>query len=150
MRPEDAARKEIDRMLEEAGWAVQDREELNLSAAQGVAVRYFPLEGGQEADYVLFVDREAVGVIEAKPEGTTLTGSIGQFSPDERSGNARQTGGRFQRPNDQRAAPQRQGIERDQKRGRPDCRIPESPGVEPAVRGELTRFPQKRGEIPTH
>jgi type I restriction enzyme, R subunit len=32
-----------------------------------------PLQTG-EADYLLFVDRKAVGVIEAKPEGTTLSG----------------------------------------------------------------------------
>jgi type I restriction enzyme R subunit len=46
---------------------------LSLGAGLGVVVRYFPLKAG-EADYVLFVDRKAVGVIEAKPEGTTLSG----------------------------------------------------------------------------
>ncbi len=74
MKPEDAARENIDQMLAAAGWTVQDRPELNLGAALGVAVRYFPLEGGKEADYLLFVDRKAVGVIEAKAEGTTLSG----------------------------------------------------------------------------
>jgi hypothetical protein len=74
MRPEDQARENIDRMLDAAGWAVQDLREMNLGARRGVAVRYFPLQGGQEADYLLFVDRKAAGVIEAKPEGTTLTG----------------------------------------------------------------------------
>ena len=48
-------------------------ERLNLSASLGVAVREFPVESGF-ADYVLFVDRKAVGVIEAKPVGTTLSG----------------------------------------------------------------------------
>jgi type I restriction enzyme R subunit len=39
----------------------------------GVAVREFPLKVGF-VDYMLFVDRQAVGVIEAKPEGTTPSG----------------------------------------------------------------------------
>ena len=74
MRPEDQARENIDRMLDAAGWAVQDLREMNLGARRGVAVRYFPLQDGKQADYLLFVDRKAAGVIEAKPEGTTLTG----------------------------------------------------------------------------
>ncbi len=60
-------------MLETAGWAVQDLRQLNLGASPGVAVREFPLKSGT-ADYVLFVDRKAVGVVEAKPVGTTLSG----------------------------------------------------------------------------
>ena len=46
---------------------------MNRGAGLGVAVREFPLPGG-ECDYLLFVDRTAAGVIEAKPEGVTLTG----------------------------------------------------------------------------
>lgn len=71
--PEDKARKDIDAMLEKAGWKVQDMNRLNLRAAQGVAVREFPLDTGH-ADYLLFVDQKAVGIIEAKAEGTTLGG----------------------------------------------------------------------------
>jgi type I restriction enzyme, R subunit len=72
---EARARVEIDRMLTDAGWAVQDLKAMNLGAALGVAVREVPLEVGHgRADYVLFVDRRAVGVIEAKPAGTTLPG----------------------------------------------------------------------------
>jgi len=71
--PEQRAREKIDELLTAAGWRVQDRNELNLGAARGVAVREFPLQTGF-ADYLLFVDRKAVGVIEAKPEGTTLSG----------------------------------------------------------------------------
>jgi type I restriction enzyme R subunit len=60
---EDKARVEIDKMLEAAGWAVQDAREANLAAARGVAVREFILEPPHgRADYLLFVDREAVGV----------------------------------------------------------------------------------------
>jgi len=73
MKPEEKARRKIDQLLEAAGWKVQDRRELNLGAAIGVAVREFPLESGP-ADYVLFVNRKAIGVVEAKPEGTTLSG----------------------------------------------------------------------------
>lgn len=73
MNPEDLARINIDNQLKAAGWEIQDREKLNLGAGLGVAVRYFPLETG-EADYMLFVDRKAAGVVEAKAEGTTLGG----------------------------------------------------------------------------
>jgi type I restriction enzyme R subunit len=74
MKPEEKARQQIDRLLEAAGWKVQDYRELNLSASLGVVVRYFPLKEQLEADYLLFVDRKAVGVVEAKPTGTTLSG----------------------------------------------------------------------------
>jgi hypothetical protein len=73
VKPEARARQKIDQLLAAAGWNVQHFEQLNLSAALGVAVREFPLKSGF-ADYLLFIDRKAVGVIEAKPEGTTLRG----------------------------------------------------------------------------
>ncbi len=73
MEPEAEARQEIDRLLRAAGWSIQDNKELNLGASLGVAIREFPLETG-EADYLLFVDRKAVGAIEAKPQGVTLSG----------------------------------------------------------------------------
>lgn len=73
MKPEEKARQKIDKLLEEAGWKVQDFEELNLGASLGVAVREFHLKS-DAADYLLFVDRKPVGVIEAKPFGTTLSG----------------------------------------------------------------------------
>lgn len=74
MTPEARARQHIDRKLEQAGWAVQDMRALNLAAARGVAVREYPTDTGP-ADYVLFVDRQPVGVIEAKKDsaGATLT-----------------------------------------------------------------------------
>ena len=73
MKPEEKARQQIDRLLEAAGWNVQDYQELHLSASLGVAVREFPLQEGF-ADYLLFVGGKAVGVVEAKPTGTTLSG----------------------------------------------------------------------------
>ena len=73
MKPEEKARQNIDRLLTAAGWVIQDREQMNLGESPGVAVREFPMSSGP-TDYLLFVDRRAVGVIEAKPEGTTLSG----------------------------------------------------------------------------
>jgi type I restriction enzyme R subunit len=77
MKPEEKARQKIDQQLKAAGWIVQDLKELNLGASQGVVVREFPLKTGS-VDYLLFVNREAIGVIEAKPEGTTLSGVADQ------------------------------------------------------------------------
>ncbi|BCL81706.1 type III restriction endonuclease subunit R [Ktedonobacteria bacterium brp13] len=73
MKPEERARQQIDQQLIEAGWIVQDRQELNLGAGLGVAIREFSLRSGF-ADYFLMVNREAVGVIEAKPLGHSLMG----------------------------------------------------------------------------
>jgi type I restriction enzyme, R subunit len=73
--PEAIARETIDATLTAAGWVLQNVSSMNLYAAQGVAVREFPLKSGHgEADYLLFVDGKAVGAIEAKKEGDTLTG----------------------------------------------------------------------------
>ena len=73
--PEQRARANIDRLLELAGWAVQDLAAMNVHAARGVAVREFPLLSGHgTADYLLYVDGRAAGVVEAKPVGYTLTG----------------------------------------------------------------------------
>lgn len=73
MKPEEEARHEIDRQLSECGWSVQDHADINLSAGLGIAVREFPLKSGF-ADYLLYVDGKAVGVVEAKSVGHTLTG----------------------------------------------------------------------------
>lgn len=73
--PEQRARENIDAALVAAGWVVQDRAEVNLEAGPGVAVREFPMKAGHgEADYLLFVDGGAAGVLEAKPAGTGLAG----------------------------------------------------------------------------
>ncbi len=75
MTPEEEARQIIDAGLEKAGWAVQNRDEMNLAAGRGVAVREFRLAQGHGfADYLLFVDEKAVGALEAKPMGFTLKG----------------------------------------------------------------------------
>jgi type I restriction enzyme R subunit len=62
-------------MLAEAGWLVQDVKNVNLHAGRGVAIREFPLERGFGfADYLLYFDGKAAGVIEAKKAGVTLSG----------------------------------------------------------------------------
>lgn len=72
---EELARQEIDRLLTAAGWLVQDFKHVDLSASRGVAVREFELSKGfGTADYLLYVDGKAAGIIEAKKHGATLTG----------------------------------------------------------------------------
>lgn len=73
MTPEQLARQKIDRQLAQCGWLVQSRDEMNISDGLGVAVREFPLKKGF-ADYLLYADGKAIGIVEAKPEGHTLTG----------------------------------------------------------------------------
>ena len=73
MKPEEKARKDIDHLLSKAGWVIQDVDEINLGASLGVAVREYPTKTGP-VDYALFVARKAIGVIEAKSAGTTLSG----------------------------------------------------------------------------
>jgi hypothetical protein len=73
--PEDHAREHIDQALEQAGWKVQDYKSANLHAGRGVVLRNFPLVSGHGfADYLLYVDGKAAGIIEAKKEGVTLIG----------------------------------------------------------------------------
>jgi type I restriction enzyme R subunit len=72
---EQQARVTIDQLLAAAGWAVQDFKAADIHAARGVAIREFVLDAGQGfADYLLYVDGKAAGVIEAKKQGATLTG----------------------------------------------------------------------------
>ncbi|MEK0449394.1 MAG: hypothetical protein RL088_1662 [Verrucomicrobiota bacterium] len=65
--PEQAARDRIDVMLLESGWVVQDKKKIDFNAGTGIAVREYPTDTGP-ADYVLFIDKQACGVIEAKKE----------------------------------------------------------------------------------
>jgi type I restriction enzyme R subunit len=75
MAPEQQARVGIDTLLSAAGWHVCNVADANIQAATGVAIREFPLNPGFGfADYLLYVNGKACGVIEAKKEGATLTG----------------------------------------------------------------------------
>lgn len=65
--PEQIARDKIDQMLIKAGWQIQSKKKINLAAGKGIAVREYQTDIGP-ADYVLFVNRKPVGIIEAKRE----------------------------------------------------------------------------------
>jgi type I restriction enzyme R subunit len=85
--PEQAAREQIDVSLFAAGWVVQDYKAVDLGAGRGIALREVPLKSGR-CDYQLLADRKAVGVIEAKKAGATLStvaeqsGQYGESLPD--------------------------------------------------------------------
>ena len=65
--PEQAARDKIDEMLSQAGWIVQEKKRIDFSVGIGIVVREYQTNVGP-ADYVLFIDKKPVGVVEAKPE----------------------------------------------------------------------------------
>ena len=82
--PEQIARDRIDEMLSQAGWVVQNKNQMNFKASLGVAVREYQTDAGI-ADYVLFIDNKSVGVIEAKSENwgqniTTVEGQSGRYA----------------------------------------------------------------------
>jgi type I restriction enzyme R subunit len=74
LTPEQQAREHIDAQLTASGWVVQSVKETNVGAALGVAIREYQTDVGP-ADYILFVDRKPVGVVEAKKaeEGEKFT-----------------------------------------------------------------------------
>ena len=76
LKPEDKARHElINPLLEAAGWIIQHYKVASPNSHKGVAVEFFQMgKGVGEADYVLFVNGQAVGIIEAKKPGESLTG----------------------------------------------------------------------------
>ncbi len=65
LNPEQVARQQIDAQLVACGWLVQDYRAVDFSAGRGIAIREVPLTTGP-CDYLLLVDRRALGVIEAK------------------------------------------------------------------------------------
>jgi type I site-specific restriction endonuclease len=72
--PEELARQKIDALLSQCGWILQNRSTINLSAGRGIAIREALLKDRDEVDYLLFAEGRAIGTVEAKPEGFTLTG----------------------------------------------------------------------------
>ena len=75
LQPEEQARVLIDEQLTQAGWHVCDRQDIDLVNQYGNAVREVVMDVGHgRADYLLYVDKRVVGVIEAKPIGTALSG----------------------------------------------------------------------------
>lgn len=65
MTPEEKARVKIDQMFEDAGWQVVDRD-FYSPAITAAAIREGLMKGNHEADYLLFINGKAIGVLEAK------------------------------------------------------------------------------------
>ena len=74
MTPEQKSRQNIDTLLIQAGFIVQNRDEFDRTADHGVVVREFAMSDGSFADYLIFIDGKACGVIEAKKAGLSLSG----------------------------------------------------------------------------
>jgi type I restriction enzyme R subunit len=72
--PEQQVRNDIDRKLKDSGWTVQAKNKINWNASRGIGVKEYQTDVGPD-DYVLFVDKKPVGIIEAKrdEEGHRLT-----------------------------------------------------------------------------
>src|SRR5665648_682528 len=66
--PEQEARDSIDNQLAAAGWVVQDKDKMDFTKSLGIAIREYQTDVGP-TDYVLFVERTPVGIVEAKKEG---------------------------------------------------------------------------------
>ena len=75
MTPEEKARVKIDQMFEEAGWQVVDRDFYSPTIT-AAAIREGLLEGNHEADYFLFLNGMAVGVLEAKRKEVDVTSDV--------------------------------------------------------------------------
>lgn len=69
MTPEEKARIKIDQWFADAGWKVINRDDYEPTCT-AVAIREGLLKGNLEADYFLFINGKAVGVLEAKREET--------------------------------------------------------------------------------
>ena len=72
--PEQQARDHIEALLIQSGWLIQNKSSINLAAAKGIAIREYQTDIGP-ADYILFINKKPVGLIEAKreEEGIRLT-----------------------------------------------------------------------------
>lgn len=81
--PEQIARDNIDKQLLACGWAIQDKDKINLNAASGVVVRYYLTQDGKETDYVIFLDKKPVGVIEAKREEEAVRLTVHETQSEE-------------------------------------------------------------------
>lgn len=75
MTPEEKARIKIDRMFEDAGWAVVDRDHYS-PALTAAAIKEGLLDGNLEADYFMFINGKAVGVLEAKRKEVDVSADV--------------------------------------------------------------------------
>ena len=65
--PEQKARLQIDEMLLASGWVIQEKTKMNFSGSLGIAVCEYDTDKGP-ADYILFVNKVPMGIIEAKKQ----------------------------------------------------------------------------------
>lgn len=73
MKPEQKARLLIDSQLAASGWLVsKDKDAWRSGGAVAIEEWIFP--NGNRADYLLFVEGKAIGVVEAKPAKTLMGG----------------------------------------------------------------------------
>ena len=70
MLPEERARIKIDKQLNNAGWDIVSRQDYVPNYA--MAIKEALMQGGNESDYLLFIDNKAIAVIEAKREENDL------------------------------------------------------------------------------
>ena len=75
MTPEEKARVKIDQMFEDAGWQVVDRDFYSPTIT-AAAIREGLLIGNHEADYFLFINGMAVGILEAKRKEVDVASDI--------------------------------------------------------------------------
>ena len=75
MTPEEKARETINRMLNESGWEIVDRDNYSPGIS-AVAIEEGILKGKLEADYLLFLNGKAIGVLEAKREENELSNVV--------------------------------------------------------------------------
>ena len=81
--PEQIARDSIDKQLLACGWIIQDKDKINLNAGAGIVVRYYLTQDGKETDYVIFLDKKPVGVIEAKREEEAVRLTVHETQSEE-------------------------------------------------------------------
>lgn len=70
MLPEERARIKIDKQLNNAGWDIVSRQDYVPNYA--MAIKEALMQGGNESDYLLFIDNKAIAVVEAKREENNL------------------------------------------------------------------------------
>lgn len=74
MLPEEKARIKIDKQLNNAGWDIVSRQDYVPNYA--MAIKEALMQGGNESDYLLFIDNKAIAVVEAKREENELRDEV--------------------------------------------------------------------------
>ena len=74
MLPEEKARIKIDKQLNNAGWDIVSRQDYVPNYT--MAIKEALMQGGNESDYLLFIDNKAIAVVEAKREENDLRDEV--------------------------------------------------------------------------